>query len=185
MLEGERVDATTTVGVPDRTTSASIRLETEVGFARYRVENVAGRDRVRIDWTLTPRGARVTSQPRATGPSRVTVPAGASEVDLVVRFVTTGGASVTYRQEATLDAASGSLRVLWPPETRICRLRPECGTEGTWVGPDGDYLPGVSVESTARVGGDDTARITASPDAYGHNGYVGVTPLGGHVRVRL
>ena len=151
VLEGERVDATTTVGVPARATSASIRLETEDGFARYRVENLSGTDQVPVDWTLTPRGARVTSHPRAAGPSQVTVPADASEVDLVVRFATTGGASVTYRQEVTLDADQGSLRVLWPPETRVCRLRPECGTEGTWVGPDGDYLDGVSVETDARV----------------------------------
>jgi hypothetical protein len=73
-------------------------------------------------------------------------------VDLVVRFATVGGASVTYRQEATVSTADGdSLRVLWPPETRVCRLRPECGTEGTWVGPDGEYLTGVSVETDARA----------------------------------
>jgi hypothetical protein len=41
--------------------------------------------------------------------------------------------------------------VIWPPETRVCRLRPECGPEGTWVGPTGEYLDGVSVETEARV----------------------------------
>jgi hypothetical protein len=156
VLAGERVDATTTLGVPSRATSASIRLETEEGFARYRVGSLDGNDRVRVDWTLTPRGARVTSHSRAAGPAQVAVPADASEVDLVVRFVTTGGASVTYRQEVTVDADGESLRVLWPPETRVCRLRPECGTEGTWVGPDGDYLDGVSVETAARVAADTT-----------------------------
>jgi hypothetical protein len=80
----------------------------------------------------------------------VPLPPDASEVDLVVRFATTGGASVTYRQEATVDAGE-RVRVLWPPETRVCRLRPECGREGTWVGSDGDYLPGVSVETDART----------------------------------
>jgi hypothetical protein len=93
----------------------------------------------------------VTNHPQAAGPTRVDLPSGASEVDLVVRFATVGGASVTYRQEATVSAEDGRIRVLWPPETRVCRLRPECGTEGTWVGPDGDYLSGVSVETAARV----------------------------------
>jgi hypothetical protein len=147
-LTGDRVTATTTVGVPRGTTAASIRIETEEGFARYRVGDLERT--VRIGWTLTPNGAAVTTHPRVAGEPRVSLPAGASEADLVVRFATTGGASVTYRQEVTLDRDDG-LRVLWPPETRVCRLRPECGTEGTWVGPDGEYLDGVSVETEAQV----------------------------------
>jgi hypothetical protein len=149
VLRGERVDATTVVGAPRGATTASVRLETETGFARYRVEGVG--ETVRVDWTLTPGGVGVTNRPRAAGPARVPLPPGASEADLVVRFATTGGASVTYRQEVTLDRSEGELRVLWPPETRVCRLRPECGTEGTWVGPGGEYLDGVSVETRARV----------------------------------
>ena len=149
VLEGDRVEAVTTLGTPQGATRASVRIETESGFARYRVGTVG--DRVRLAWTVTPAGAAVTNRPRAAGPATVSLPPGASEVDLVVRFATTGGASVTYRQEATVDRANGSVRVLWPPETRICRLRPECGTEGTWVGPDGSYLDGVSVDTDARV----------------------------------
>jgi hypothetical protein len=148
VLDGPAVAATTTLGVPRGATSASVRIETEEGFARYRVDDVG--DRVRVDWTVDADGAAVTSHPRAAGTEPAPLPRGASEVDLVVRFATTGGASVTYRQEATVDAGE-RLRVLWPPETRVCRLRPECGREGTWVGESGDYLPGVSVETDARV----------------------------------
>ncbi|ADQ67074.1 hypothetical protein [Halogeometricum borinquense] len=64
-------------------------------------------------------------------------------------FVGQGGASVTYRQEATVSAAEEEIQVIWPPETRVCRLTTECGTEGTWVGPDGEYVSGVSVEMAA------------------------------------
>jgi hypothetical protein len=150
VLEGERVTAVSRLGVPVEATAASIRIETESDVARYRVESVGGA--VRVDWDISPAGAAVTNHPQAAGPARVPLPRGASEVDLVVRFATVGGASVTYRQEATVSTADGdSLRVLWPPETRVCRLRPECGTEGTWVGPDGEYLTGVSVETDARA----------------------------------
>jgi hypothetical protein len=151
VLEGERVAAVSRLGMPVEATAASIRIETESDVARYRVESVDGE--VRVDWDLTPTGVAVTNHPQAAGPARVPLPHGASEVDLVVRFATVGGASVTYRQEATVsaDADGNSLRVLWPPETRVCRLRPECGTEGTWVGPDGEYLTGVSVETDARA----------------------------------
>jgi 4-amino-4-deoxy-L-arabinose transferase-like glycosyltransferase len=149
VLEGERVSATSRFGAPDGATSASIRLETESDVARYRVDSADGR--VSVAWDLSAQGASVTNHPQAAGPTRVDLPSGASEVDLVVRFATVGGASVTYRQEATVSAEDGRIRVLWPPETRVCRLRPECGTEGTWVGPDGEYLSGVSVETAARV----------------------------------
>jgi hypothetical protein len=149
VLDGERVSAVSRFGAPDGATAASIRIETEDDAARYRVESAdAG---VRVDWELTPEGVSVTNHPQAAGPAAVPLPPEASEVDVVVRFVTVGGASVTYRQEATVSVDEAGIRVLWPPETRVCRLRPECGTEGTWVGPDGDYLSGVSVETDARV----------------------------------
>ena len=148
VLEGERISAVSRFGAPVEATAASVRIETEDGVARYRVDSVG--DGVRVEWNLSSGGAAVTNHRQAAGPSRVPLPDGASEVDLVVRFATVGGASVTYRQEATVSA-DGRLRVLWPPETRVCRLRPECGTEGTWVGPDGEYLTGVSVETEARV----------------------------------
>jgi hypothetical protein len=149
VIEGERIRADSRLGAPDGATAASVRIETEVDAARYRIESVDEAERV--TWALTPDGVSVVNHPRAAGPEQVALPEGASEVDLVVRFATTGGASVTYRQEVTLDRSGGTLRVLWPPETRVCRLRPECSTDGTWVGPDGDYLGGVSVETDARA----------------------------------
>mgnify|MGYP000515272976 CR=1 FL=1 len=139
------VNATTTLGVPRGATSASVRVETREGYARYRLpadgETVVDwhvGDRVRV------RGAEVR------GGSPPAVPPGASEVDLAVTYATRSGATVTYRQEVTVDREDGETRLLWPPETRVCRLRTECGHESTWVGPGGDYVAGVSVETTAR-----------------------------------
>jgi hypothetical protein len=106
---------------------------------------------VTVRWRVTPDGARATNLAFASGSdgAAVPLPDGASEVDLVATFVGQGGASVTYRQEATVDAGDDRIRVVWPPETRICRLTTECGNEGTWVGSDGSYVSGVSVETAA------------------------------------
>jgi hypothetical protein len=139
------VNATTTLGVPRGATSASVRVETREGYARYRLP--ADGETV-VDWHVGDRvrvhGAEVR------GGSPPAVPPGASEVDLAVTYATRSGATVTYRQEVTVDREGGAIRVLWPPETRVCRLRTECGPESTWVGPGADYLAGVSVETTAR-----------------------------------
>jgi hypothetical protein len=153
---GERVAATTTLGVPAGARSASIRVETDGTYARYRArppaDDGAGAT-LPVDWTIGPDGVRVDGYERAVGPARVPLPAGASEVALAVTFVDAGGASVTYRQTVTARSTDGSVAVVWPPETRVCRLQPDCGTEGAWVGPDGDYLAGVSVSTNASVAG--------------------------------
>jgi hypothetical protein len=170
VLAGDRVAATTTVGVPAGAVSASVRLETDGGdsYARYRA-TIGRRDgdsasadggdgrTLAVTWTVAPGGARVTGRERAFGPATLPVPDGASEVDLVVTFVDSGGASVTYRQELTVEVADGDadgsreVRAIWPPETRVCRLQTACGRESTWIGPDGDYVDGVSLNQTARV----------------------------------
>jgi hypothetical protein len=160
-LEGERVDAVTSVGPPQNSESVTVRIETREGYARYDVPASARTDeRVTIEWTVGPEGARATNLAYAAGSGTVNttdarrtvpLPTGASEVDVVATFVGVGGSTVTYRQEATVDASQSGVRVVWPPETRVCLLTDECGTEGTWVGPDGDYVDGVAVEMDARA----------------------------------
>jgi hypothetical protein len=152
VLSGTSVDATTRVGAPANAESVSVRVETTEGYARYRVPaSVRENGTVTVRWRVTPDGARATNLAFASGSDGETVPLaeGASEVDLVATFVGQGGASVTYRQEATVGATDDRIRVVWPPETRVCRLTTECGYEGTWVGSDGSYVSGVSVETTA------------------------------------
>lgn len=182
VLRGDRVDATTTLGVPRGATSASVRLEVvdadgdggdgdgrrgdgsddadddadgaDPRYARYRA--TPDGETLTVNWTVAPDGARVTGRERAFGPERLPMPDGATEVDLVVTFVDVGGSSVTYRQELTVGVTDGDdgtaeVRAVWPPETRVCRLRTACGTAGTWIGPDGDYVAGVSVTTDARA----------------------------------
>ena len=150
----EPVRATTTFGVPRDAESASVRIETPEGYARYSVpEATRSNGTVSVEWAIGPDGARATNLEFEGGSRWRSVPlaAGGGEVDLVVTFVGVGGASVTYRQEVTVDNADDGVRVVWPPETRVCRLTTECDSEGTWVGPDGEYVAGVSVEMDARA----------------------------------
>ncbi|MFC6872491.1 DUF7846 domain-containing protein [Halobellus marinus] len=166
VLDGESVKAETQVGVPAQATSASIRVETPDGYARYSVPDAArSNGTVSIDWVIGPETARASNLRFEGGSSEadgdaeeggsvasgVPLAADRAEVDLVVTFVGVGGSSVTYRQEATVAADGDGIRVVWPPETRVCRLTAECGYEGTWVGPEGNYVAGVSVETDARV----------------------------------
>lgn len=176
VLRGERVAATTTVGLPEWAATASVRVETPSGYARYRVPDsrLRGGD-LPVAWTVGPGGAGVTNLPLAAAGgsgagnasgagsaagsgSAAPVPTGPAEVDLVVTIVGRSGSSITYRQELTVDAGprvgaddGSEIRALWEPETRVCRLSTACGRGGTWVGPDGEYLDGVSVEMDARA----------------------------------
>jgi hypothetical protein len=163
VLESDRVSAETTVGVPAGARSASIRIETDEGYARYQAATEG--ERLRVAWRVGADGARVTNRPRAYGPAAVPVPEGASEVSLAVTFVGVAGASVTYRQEASVDRDGDVVRVIWPPETRVCRLTTDCGQEGTWVGERGTYVDGVSVETSVRAGSPGSANATATATA--------------------
>ncbi|RLM57602.1 hypothetical protein DVK02_07550 [Halobellus sp. Atlit-31R] len=154
VFTGESVAARTTVGIPASATSASVRIETPEGYARYAVPDAARTDEtVTVEWTIGPETARADNL-RFEGGSRfldVPLDAGSGEVDLVVTLVGVGGSSITYRQEATVAATDAGVRVVWPPETRVCRLTTECGRERTWVGPGGDYVDGVSVATDATL----------------------------------
>ncbi|SEL70195.1 DUF7846 domain-containing protein [Haloferax larsenii] len=148
VLSGERVTATTVLGAPEETRTVSVRVEADGEYARYDVPMAENHT---IDWEMTAEGVRVTNYPHAGGVRRVSVPEGASEVDLAVTYVGDFGETVTYRQTVSVERADGDVRVVWPPETRVCRLSLDCGSDGQWVGPDGDYVAGVSVETNATV----------------------------------
>jgi hypothetical protein len=154
VLEGDRIAAETTVGVPARARSASIRVEEGGEYARY--EATPTGETMTVNWSFTGEGIAVAGRERAVGPARVPYAGDANEVTLLVTFVDSSGASVTYRQEVTVGVGEyagedGAVRAVWPPETRVCRLRTDCGREATWVGPGGDYIDGVSVATDARV----------------------------------
>jgi hypothetical protein len=156
---GDRVRATTTVGVPARATRARARLVTEEGSARYALGRVDGP--VTVDWGIDGvDGTAGIHAPNGTAAATAPLPAGVSRVTLLVTFVEPQGTTVTYRQTASVDRTVRGVRVIWPPEAKVCSLTTDCGREGVYVGPDGDYVSGVSRETSARA-----ANVTAASAA--------------------
>jgi hypothetical protein len=147
---GDRVAATTTLGVPARATYARARIVTEAGSARAEIGRVDGP--VTVDWGVDATdGTATVRAPNGTAAATAPLPAGVSEVTLLVTFVEPQGTTVTYRQTASVERTVRGVRVIWPPEIRVCSLTTDCGREGVYVGPDGDYVSGVSVETSARA----------------------------------
>jgi len=145
---GDRVTATTTLGVPARATRARARIVTEAGSARYALGSVDGP--VTVDWSIDATdGTANIIAPNGTAAATAPLPAGVSEVTLLVTFVEPQGTTVTYRQTASVERTVRGARVIWPPEIRICSLTTDCGREGVYVGPNGDYVSGVSVATNA------------------------------------
>ncbi|MGQ3328602.1 ArnT family glycosyltransferase [Halorubrum sp. FL23] len=169
---GARVDATTTVGIPERVETAQIRVETVRGaadegagdeFARYVVNDPDGS--LSVDWSVGPDGVRLAGAPNATVPI---APEG-DEAIVTVTLVDPTGSTFTYRQEAAVRAAGGGeaggseaggtadagVEVVWPPERSVCRLVTECGTEGTYLPEDPDAHAEWVVFETRADGVDD------------------------------
>ncbi|WP_336136390.1 hypothetical protein [Natronomonas amylolytica] len=126
--EGERLAASTTVGVPDRVARASVRLATDAGSHEYSVADPA--DGLTVEWELAGDGARLADGDR----ERLAID-GAEDVVLTVTLVATGGSTFTYRQEATVRADGDRIEVVWPPDRTVCPLVTDCGREGTYL-PD-------------------------------------------------
>ncbi|WP_254538087.1 ArnT family glycosyltransferase [Halomarina litorea] len=136
--EGSRHEFTTTVGVVGR--PSTVRLAAN---GTSLVDGVSAEDgTATVEWAVNDTHATLGSG---------SVPLGRfEEVTLTVTFVQEGGATLTYRQEVDVATGDGRVRVLWPGERSVCRLTTDCGSAGTYV-PGGDYLPGVSFETTVRT----------------------------------
>lgn len=105
---------------------------------------------VTVGWLVEPGTARIVSPaPGERGSDTVSFD-GSAELSLAVTYVQTGGATVTYRQELAVEERGDRVRVIWPPEVEVCRLRTDCGHEGMFV-PGGEYLAGVSVNQSIRA----------------------------------
>ncbi|PSQ57595.1 hypothetical protein BRD22_01280 [Halobacteriales archaeon SW_8_68_21] len=151
--QGARIDATATVGVPDRVQRAVVRLETvrgepaaagETADVEYAVRDPNGS--LQAGWSLTPEGARLAGVSNATVP---TDPAG-DEVIVTVTLVDPAGSTFTYRQEVTVRTTDEGVEAIWPPERFVCRLTTECGTEGTYLPEDPDaHSEWVTFETVA------------------------------------
>ncbi|MFC7209007.1 ArnT family glycosyltransferase [Natronoarchaeum sp. GCM10025321] len=140
--EGPRLDAETTVGIPDRVDQARIRLETAGGESPD--GGVAGgSDRVgyavtdpneslTVDWSLDGDSARLAGAPNASIP----VDPDGDVVTMTVTLVDPSGSTFTYRQETTVRASSEGIEAVWPPERSVCRLVTDCGNRGTYIPDD-------------------------------------------------
>jgi hypothetical protein len=148
-VAGDRVAARTTVGVPNGSVAARVRVETDAGYVRYAVPDPPGPgESLAVNWTVGPAAVRAPGLDAAAG-TGATLPTGPSAVALVVTFVDSTGGTVSYRQTVAVARTDRGVRAVWPPETRVCRFQTDCGRRGTWVGASGDYLGGVEVSSSA------------------------------------
>jgi hypothetical protein len=137
--EGARIDASTTVGVPDRVQRAVVRLETDRGDGHAEYDVSDPDDSLAVDWSVGPDGARLAGDPNATVP----IDPEGDEVIVTVTLVDPAGSTFTYRQEATVRSTDEGIdgdgvEVVWPPERSVCRLVTECGTGGTYIPDDPD-----------------------------------------------
>ncbi|WP_458209023.1 ArnT family glycosyltransferase [Haladaptatus sp. NG-SE-30] len=142
--EGEQIEVETRVGIPDDANRATVRVEVDDEVATFDLAQPT--DPVTVNWKLSPEGVRVTSpnQTRRLSIDRV------EEVSLAIVVFQSGGSSFTYRQEVSVLVENGTVRVVWPPETRLCRLTLDCGREGTYL-PEKTTLDGAYLNSTVRA----------------------------------
>ncbi|WP_424016069.1 ArnT family glycosyltransferase [Halorubrum xinjiangense] len=153
---GSRIDAETTVGVPDRVARAQVRIDPRRGapggpdHVSYTVSDLG--DSLAVDWAVTPEGVRL---PGAADASDADAAAGGTDaaepvpfdpdgdvVAVTVTLVDPAGSTFTYRQEVTVRTTEdGAVEVVWPPERSTCRLVTECGNEGTYLPNEPDAHP--------------------------------------------
>ncbi|WP_135822582.1 DUF7846 domain-containing protein [Halostella litorea] len=135
--EAAAFDAETRVGVIRNAESATVRVAAEERAIEYAVERDDPGDELAVSWELTPRGVRAVGEnlTRVSG-DRAYVPVnGTADVAVSVTMVQRGGASVTYREDASVRTSEGRVAVVWPPERSVCNLVLDCAREGTYL-PD-------------------------------------------------
>ena len=141
VTEGERLAGETTVGVPDRVTHASVRLEVDGAAERYTIEEFD--DEITVEYAFDEDGVAFER------PGTETVPIdGPESVVLTIRLVQPAGQTLTYRQEASVRTTDSGVEAIWPPERTVCPLVDDCGYEGTYLPGQRDYpFDGVFFET--------------------------------------
>ncbi|MFB6152005.1 MAG: ArnT family glycosyltransferase, partial [Haloarculaceae archaeon] len=147
LRSGERLRIETETGVVVGAQSATVRLEAGGESVQYGVERLSGPSET-VTWVVGDGRARVLPRGLHRYSDAASVPVeGPTTVSLSVTYVQPGGSTITYRQELTVTATGGTVRALWPPEERVCRLTTDCGREGTYL-RGGDYASGVELRSS-------------------------------------
>lgn len=157
---GSRHRITTALGVPPRSTFATVRIEAGLRpnrkISQYTVRNdrlarlTAENGSLRTEWVLGPERAQIVSDGdlRLTSENQ-TVPLDRSQpVSLEVTFLQPGGGTITYHYELSVSAQAGLVRVIWPPRIEVCRLTANCGYAETYLPGTGNYTQGISVTTT-------------------------------------
>ncbi len=145
---GERLDVSTTTGVVLGAETASLRVEADGETLHYGIDRVDGPTET-VDWTLSREGITVDPEGLQRYSDESSLPLdGPTTVRVSLTYVQSGGSTVTYVHELTVLGTATGVRVLWPPEARVCRLTADCGRAGTYL-PGGDYATGVSLSTNA------------------------------------
>lgn len=125
--------------------TATVRIAGPHGAVQYGVETLPG-ETLAVNWTVgkgyvtvDQTGLTRYSDQRAVGFD------GAATLSMTVTFTQASGSTVTYRQDLSVEETEDGVRVLWPPETSVCRLVTDCGNQGTYIAGADDYPTGVSV----------------------------------------
>ncbi|MEA5386593.1 glycosyltransferase family 39 protein [Haloarculaceae archaeon H-GB11] len=149
--EGDSHRIQTRVGRVVGAETASVRLAADGRAIQYGVERLPD-ETLAVTWVVTGRNVSVVEDGlrRNDDADSLTLD-GPTEVVLSITFTQFGGATVTYRQELTVEPTDDGARIVWPPETRVCRLTPDCGYEGTYVAGTGDYVGGVAVNASVQT----------------------------------
>jgi len=140
---GPTLAGESTVGVPNRISRATVRLETDANATSYDLRTPT--DSITVDWTLTPTETRldtVGTEDRTVAANTTAIDIDdADEVRLLITLFAPDGSSFTYRQEAAVRSSGGEVEAIWPPERTTCRLVTRCGSEGTYLPTNSDAHP--------------------------------------------
>ncbi|MFB6141797.1 MAG: ArnT family glycosyltransferase [Halorientalis sp.] len=150
VVRGDRHRVTFTVGQVAGAQSATVRLSGPDATAHYGVDRL-GNGSLTVRWTVGDGIARVNeSDLYRFGETETVRFEGPTTLSLTVTFTQAGGATVSYRQEVAVEPTADGVRLVWPPETTVCRLVADCGHRGTYVPRAEDYVTGVSVTERIR-----------------------------------
>lgn len=141
--EGEPLNGSTTVGVPERVEHATVRVETGAGYTDHVVSGP--RDAITVGWTLDSDGLVLESVDGEVVGERIETDT-IDEVVVQVRMMQAVGGTLTYRHSTAVRPTGDTVEVLWPPERTVCPLVDDCGREGTYL-PDRQRWEGVSFET--------------------------------------
>ena len=152
VVEGDRLQLRTSLGVPEHAESVSIRLNSEDGSTYY-ATNATGR---RLDLRLLVQDRRARLDGAVTPMGNVSIPVGATDEIILEAFVEyAGGGGVTYRIRLPVESGTGETAAVRAisPHLEACLEPLRCGGEATYV--PGETPPDVFVE--ARLSANETA----------------------------